>query len=284
MNEIEVHKSKFTAEDFEMAMVKGEEVFAEIESIIDESGVLDDTSGTVTEKVEQLVDKASDEFIGVKYSNFSENDNLPKTADARSFDKILPNGQSFASNNVLLSKFANTNANINGGYHAKLEEVYLPSKATALSSTFSCCTKLTTIHGDLSNINYLNVAFSHCISLDVNAVLKRMTNLADIGSSSFKNCTQITEITLPATITSMHNAAFGGCTNITTVNISDGWNCSLYLNYSDKLTQESLHAMIENLADLSETTAKYFKVGSTNIAKIDEEHITMLNNKNWNYS
>ena len=31
---------------------------AEIETLIDESGVLEDTEGTVTEKVEELIDKA----------------------------------------------------------------------------------------------------------------------------------------------------------------------------------------------------------------------------------
>jgi hypothetical protein len=42
--------------------------------------------------------------------------------------------------------------------------------------------------------------------------------------------------------------------------------------------------MIENLADLTGQTAKTFQIGATNLAKIDEEHMAMLNNKNWNYS
>ena len=71
------------------------------------------------------------------------------------------------------------------------------------------------------------------------------------------------------------------CTNLT---IGEGWAVSIYLNYSNNLSVESLHGMIENLADLTGKTAKTFKVGATNLAKIDEEHIAMLQAKNWNYS
>ena len=42
--------------------------------------------------------------------------------------------------------------------------------------------------------------------------------------------------------------------------------------------------MIENLADLTGGDAKNFKVGATNLAKIDADHIAMLQVKNWNYS
>ena len=41
--------------------------------------------------------------------------------------------------------------------------------------------------------------------------------------------------------------------------------------------------MIENLADLTGKTAKMFQIGTTNIAKIDEAHLQMLEDKNWNY-
>jgi hypothetical protein len=42
--------------------------------------------------------------------------------------------------------------------------------------------------------------------------------------------------------------------------------------------------MVENLADLTGHTAKTFQIGATNLAKIDEAHINMLQAKNWNYS
>ena len=75
-----------------------------------------------------------------------------------------------------------------------------------------------------------------------------------------------------------------GCTSLKNIAIGQGWKHSLYLHYSNVITVESLHGMIENLADFTGQTAKTFRVGATNLAKIDEEHINMLIAKNWTYS
>lgn len=166
-----------------------------------------------------------DDFIGIKYSNFSgAMYNLPKTADARSLDKILKE-PSEVSNPVssvenaqcLKYAFANTNTNGNGGYFIQLEEVYVPNKITKFQYTFDNCINLTTIYGDLSNIVSIDVAFRNCKSLDINSILARMTSLRTVGGNTFNGCTQITEITLPATITSINSNAFSGCTNVTNV-------------------------------------------------------------------
>jgi hypothetical protein len=71
---------------------------------------------------------------------------------------------------------------------------------------------------------------------------------------------------------------------LTNLTIGEGWAYSIYLYNSNNLSVESLHGMIENLADLTGKTAKKFQVGETNLAKIDEEHIAMLQAKNWTYS
>lgn len=254
---------------------------------IAENGTVDviPDDGKTLSKVAVTVEVPSsgeDDFVGIKYSNYTgDTYNVPKTADARSLDKQ----PTMISSRMLQNTFSNQSINPNGGYFAFLEEVYLPERAAALYSTFENCAKLTTIHGSLSKIGDLDSAFKSCISLDINAVIARMSNLKIIGNNSFYGCTQITEITLSATITSIHTGAFSGCTNIEKVAIPEGWSISLYFQHTNNLTQESLHAMIENLADMSESTStKYFRVGPTNIAKIDEEHIAMLNTKNWNYS
>ena len=166
-----------------------------------------------------------DDFIGIKYSNFSgAMYNLPKTADARSLDKILkePDETSGAVLNAENSKcmryaFANTNTNGNGGYFVQLEEVYVPDKVTSFQYTFDNCINLTTIHGNLSNITQLDAAFRNCRSLDINSILARMTSLTTIGGHTFNGCTQITKITLPATITGINSSAFSGCTNVTDI-------------------------------------------------------------------
>ena len=84
-----------------------------------------------------------DDFIGVKYSNYDtapNGYNLPKTADARSLDKILKDpkigGTHIQAENsqCLNYMFANPSKNANGCYFHKLEEVYLPSRATSAVS------------------------------------------------------------------------------------------------------------------------------------------------------
>lgn len=220
-----------------------------------------------------------DDFIGIRYSNYSGDYlNIPRTADARSLDK-----QEVKSNRLLQNAFANYNTNPNGGYFAQLEEVYLPESLLALIGTFTNCTKLKTIHGSLSRITETETTFQNCTSLDISSVLARMTILAVIGNYTFRGCTQVTEITLPTTVTSIHSGAFNGCTGLTNVILPEGWNLTINLSWSTELTQESLHNMIENLANLTGQSVKVFQVGSTNVAKIDEEHIAMLNTKNWEY-
>ena len=160
-----------------------------------------------------------DDFIGVKYSNFESHRNLPTTADARSLDKTLQNLAVNRADNAQAMSYAfyNSSSSSNGGYFASLKEAYLPTNITALGYTFYNCTKLTTIHGDLSNIGNLNNSFYGCINVDVSALLARMTALTSIGNASFYGCTQATEITFPATVTSIHSGAFKGCTNVTDV-------------------------------------------------------------------
>ena len=109
-----------------------------------------------------------------------------------------------------------------------------------------------------------------------------LPKLEKVNNSAFSNCTGLTEITFYKVMTSFVNTAFSGCTNIESVTIPEGWNISCYFHYSEKLTRESLHAMIENLADMSTAeTAPTFQIGSTNFAKLDEEHIAMLDTKGW---
>lgn len=73
-------------------------------------------------------------------------------------------------------------------------------------------------------------------------------------------------------------------TSVTEVEVTRGFNAKIYLSKFPNLTTESLHAIIENLADRTGQNALTFSVGDINIEKIDENHIAMLQNKNWNYS
>ena len=102
-------------------------------------------------------------------------------------------------------------------------------------------------------------------------------------SNVFQNCMNLQSVSLTKARIDFNTGVFTGCTALTNVTIGEGWNTSIYLHYSNNLTQECLHKMIENFADLTGQTAKTFRIGTTNMAKIDAEHITMLDNKNWDY-
>lgn len=97
-------------------------------------------------------------------------------------------------------------------------------------------------------------------------------------------CSSLETITLTAPKYDLASGTFQSCMALKNVTLAKGWAVSFYLMRSDDLTVESLHGMIENLADLTGKTVKKFRIGETNLAKIDEEHIAMLNAKNWEYS
>jgi hypothetical protein len=78
-------------------------------------------------------------------------------------------------------------------------------------------------------------------------------------------------------------SAFNDCKYLTEVNIYDGWDRDLYIQGSS-LTQASLHDIAEKYADMTGQTSPILRIGTANIAKMDEEHIAMLNNKNIEYS
>ena len=82
-------------------------------------------------------------------------------------------------------------------------------------------------------------------------------------------------------MTSVDTSAFSGCTNLTDVTVGEGFSASLNLSVSTNFTAETLHAIIENLADLTGKDSQTLTLGATNIEKLDEAHKTMLTDKNW---
>jgi hypothetical protein len=172
------------------------------------------TLGEVTVNVAIESGGGEDDFIGIKYSNYSgEWINLPKTADARSLDLILkdpPHNTADAENGKCLS-YAFYNQTPSAGYFLQLEEIYFPKKVTVLNETCTNCIKLKNVYGDLSNITEIARAFYGCISL---TEMPYMPNLRYLGHQSFVNCTGLAKVTLPNTIVSIANNAFNGCTNL----------------------------------------------------------------------
>lgn len=158
------------------------------------------------------------------------------------------------------------------------------SNGKDFTSMFASCKSLTTIPGlDIRHNASFTQMFAFCSALKTVPFLdtSKATNVVNM----FRECTSLESVTITTVppdlvMTSM----FYTCTALKNLEIGAGWATHLYLQYSENLTQESLHGIIENLADLTGATAKVFSVGATNIAKIDEEHIAMLEAKNWTYS
>lgn len=157
------------------------------------------------------------------------------------------------------------------------------SKCTDFTSMFNGCGIIETIPQiDTSVGTNFSYMFSSCVKLKTIPQLDTSngTNFADM----FYYCEKLETVSLTTAKSNFATRTFQNCTALKNLTIGEGWNVNIYLHYSNELTVESLHGMIENLADLTGQTAKIFQIGATNLAKIDEAHITMLNNKNWNYS
>jgi hypothetical protein len=157
------------------------------------------------------------------------------------------------------------------------------SNVTNFSSSFAMCSSLTTIPKlDVSNATNLYKTFYNCKALTTIPLLdiSKCKNF----TSTFEGCVSLKNLELTIPLTQLRTDTFKNCTALENLTIGEGWAVNIYLHYSNNLTVESLHGMIENLADLTGQTAKTFQIGATNLAKIDDEHINMLKAKNWNYS
>lgn len=160
------------------------------------------------------------------------------------------------------------------------------SRATNMREMFYSCSKLTEVpQYDTGNVFNFTSMFNNC------KVLKSVPMLdmshARITTSMFANCTALETVSL----TSVENGygyastTFTKCAALANVTVCAGFKSSLYLQHSTEYTQETLHAIIDNLADMTGATkAPVLQLGSTNLAKISEEYIAKLNAKKWNYS
>lgn len=259
-------------------VINKEQLESDLTAVADHIRAKSGTTESLTfpEGFTSAVDALEADFIGIKLSDFSDGYKQPRVADMRS----LPTTESLEPH-LLANIFSNANKNGNGGYFVRLEEVYLPNDCPMIGvGMFKNCSCLTTIYG-YEKVKIIGIgAFTGCSRLKT---MPFFPILQHISAEAFSACIGLTKMTLPNTVTSIYSTAFSGCTGLTDVTLQEGWNLTINLSWSTNLTQESLHKMIENLADLTGQTCQTFQVGNVNIAKIDEEHIAMLENKNWEY-
>jgi hypothetical protein len=176
--------------------------------------VLEDTEGSVTEKVEQLIEKAN--VIGIAYSDFTAIDNKPKIADARSLEKFNFEDMTTSTNfGDFPYMFSNTIQNNQGGFNSELEYIYMPNNFKKLGFCMVVnCTKLIAVYGDFSNVTEITEqTFNCCYSL---RELPKMPNLIKIGKWAFGYCKELTEFRFYKKATSINSGAFtmSGVTDI----------------------------------------------------------------------
>lgn len=232
--------------------------------------------------------------VGIIFS-YENDDCYPVVADMRS----LPKPTAASSNDISFFCYLFQNYGVIVGHFCKLKEVYVPDWIKGISfGMFRYCTKLTTIHGELSNVTIiLAQGFAECYSL---TELPSMPNLTEIQNQGFVGCTGLTKIVLPPKLakldqnvfwkctgltevtfqcipTTLADSAFNSCTNITTVNLVEGWNISINLSWSPLLSAECIADMINKLASVE--TAQTITLNSE-ITLTDEQKAT-INTKGW---
>ena len=109
-----------------------------------------------------------------------------------------------------------------------------------------------------------------------------------MGVYVFQNCIQLSKLKV-GKLTSTESTSFlirpkGTNSHIEFLEIGKGTSASLYLQDSIKYSQETLHNLIDNLADMTGQKAPVFSVGPTNLAKISDEYLQKLTDKNWTYT
>lgn len=140
---------------------------------------------------------------------------------------------------------------------------------------------------DLPFCNSFSVNSAHgssggdTVSNNVVKIIK-LPSLRMLQMRHFKNL-QALEYMEVGAITSCHASAFNNCKALKEFYVGKNTTGSLFLQDSPELTQECLHKIIENYADMTGAAAPTFQIGEENLAKIDDEHIAMLNEKNINY-
>ncbi len=173
------------------------------------------------------------------------------------------------------------------------------SKVTSMNSTFGGCTSLTTIPLlDTSKIINMPFTFQNCTNLTSIPQLNT-SNVTNINQT-FSGCTNL--ITIPQLNGSKinnKNETFYRCNNLTNfgglTNLGQAYSTTqsanynyytLDLNYSSKLTHESLMNAINNLYDIATKgcNVQQLYIGTTNKAKLTAEEISIATSKGWSVS
>ena len=154
------------------------------------------------------------------------------------------------------------------------------SSVTSMRSMFTSCSSLQTIPLlDTSNVTSMSYMLSYCQSLQTIPLLNT-SSVTDM-SSMFEGCQSLQ--TIPqlntSSVTDM-SYMFISCSYLEFLTMTN-IKVSFSISASTKFSQETLEALIDNLADLTGQTAQKFTMGSTNLAKVSQEKKDLATARNW---
>lgn len=224
----------------------------EIMDIIDQSGVLDSTDGTATDKIQQLLDKADDGNLwyeaSKKIKNFASHQQCPCFVN-------------WAYSRLPRTDFSNIQSMSYAIWGTQLEYIdyYINSgKCTNFSDALSSNKKLKWMVGiDLSSA----------------------TTIFDL----FLSNNELETIQEPLNIPNVKDArnAFGECWKLKDIRfVPESIKISIAFNSSSLLTVESIQSIIDGLATVE--TSQTLTLRADAKAKLTEEQLATITNKNWN--
>ncbi len=250
----------------------------EIENLIDNSGVLDSTEGTVTEKVEQLIGKANDikafEGIATARALFKNAKSFPSKATVN-----LP----YATDVYQAFSYWNTeSAPIVEELTVNAPKMYVTNNQACMGQMFIYNNGVKKVILNMPNESqYMASTFTQAKILEEIVLNFSTKNIKDYtqafgGCNKLKKIVGVLDFSSATTIQYM----FDNCTNLETVTFAPNTlSLSISLASSSKLTNASKESIFNGLAQLEEGVTQTLTLHKD--VKILQSQVDGANAKGW---
>ena len=251
----------------------------EIEALIDESGVIDSTEGTVSvmEKVEQLIKKANKVDFSIYVTNANQ-----LFYKATSFPTKALVNLTNATNVYQAFSYWNTEP------IPIVEEITVNAPNINTGSSQHCMGQMFTFNKGVKKVilnmpdesQYMQSTFSACDSLE-EVVLNFSTKNIKEYTSTFSNCLKLKKIIGVLDFSSANSISmFSSCGNLEEVTFEpNSLSISVSLTWCDKLTSKSVDSIFKGLALLEVGVTQTLTLHKS--VKILQSQVDSANAKGW---